>query len=86
MAMAISIQCSVRCTEHRVHAKRNKKISRVGGRLIAFAMTAAALVLILYGEHWLLRHAPATPSELAAATYAVDALSGTRTSHDERQD
>ena len=86
MAMAISIQCSVRCTEHRVHAKRNRKMSRLGARLASFAVAAAALVLILYGQHWLLQQAPATPSELAAATYAVDALTGTRTSHDERQD
>jgi len=49
---------------------------RLGARLAALVAAAAALVLMSFGEHWLLRQAPATPSELAAATYAVDALAG----------
>jgi hypothetical protein len=49
---------------------------RLGARLTALVAAAAALVLMSFGEHWLLRQAPATPSELAAATYAVDALAG----------
>ena len=76
MAMAISMQCSVRCAEHRVHAKRPRNMRRVGARLAALAAAAAALVLMSYGEHWLLQQAPATPSELAAAAYAVDTLAG----------
>jgi hypothetical protein len=76
MAMAISIECSVRCTDFRTRAKRPGKMGRVGARLAAVAVATAALVLMAYGEHWLLQQAPATPSELAAATYAVDALSG----------
>lgn len=76
MAMAISMQCSVRCAEHRVRATRPMNIRRAGARLAALAAVVAALVLMSFGEHWLLRQAPATPSELAAATYAVDALAG----------
>jgi len=74
MAMAISMQCSVRCAEHRVHAERPANMRRMGARLAALAAVIAVLVLMSFGEHWLLRQAPATPSELAAATYAVDAL------------
>src|SRR6185312_8120378 len=76
MAMAISMQCSVRCAEYRMHAKRPRNTRRVGARLAALAAAVAALALMSFGEHWLLRQAPATPSELAAATYAVDALAG----------
>ena len=76
MAMAISLQCSIRCAEHRVGAKRPTNMRRAGARLAALAAVVAALVLMSFGEHWLLRQAPATPSELAAATYAVDALAG----------
>ena len=76
MALAISMQCSVRCAEHRVRAKRPRNTRRVGARLAALAAAVAALVLMSVGEHWLLRQAPATPSELAAATYAIEALAG----------
>lgn len=76
MAMAISIQCSVRCTEQRAYAKCPRNMRRAGVRLAAFAVAAAAVAVMSYGEHWLLQQAPATASELAAATYAVDALSG----------
>ena len=76
MAMAISMQCIVRCAEHRVRATRPTNIRRAGARLAALAAVVAALVLMSFGEHWLLRQAPATPSELAAATYAVNALAG----------
>ena len=76
MAMAISIQCSVRCSEQRAYAKRPRNMRRAGVRLAAFAVAAAAVAVMSYGEHWLLQQAPATASELVAATYAVDALSG----------
>jgi hypothetical protein len=76
MAMAISLQCSIRCAEHRVRAKRPTNMRRAGARLAALAAVVAALVLVSVGEHWLLRQAPATPSELAAATYAAEALVG----------
>ena len=76
MAMAISVQCSVRCAEHRARTKRPRNMRRVGARLAALAGVIAALVLMSFGEHWLLRQAPATPSEAAAAAYAVDALAG----------
>ena len=59
MAMAISMQCSVRCAEHRVHAKRPRNMRRLGARLAALVVAAAALVLMSFGEHWLLRQAPA---------------------------
>ena len=74
MAMAISMECGVRCDEHRARTMRRR--NRVRGRLAAFAFAAAALVLMAYGQHWLMQQAPAAASELAAATYAVDALSG----------
>ena len=76
MAMAISMQCGIVCTEYRVRAGRRRKRQRIRARVILLAVAAAMLVLMSYGEHWLLQQAPATPSELAAATYAVDALSG----------
>ena len=76
MAMAISMQCGVRCDEYRACAKRGKNARRVPGRLAALAVVFAALVLMAYGQTWLLQEAPATPSELATATYAVGALSG----------
>ena len=77
MAMAISMQCSsVRCPEHRIHAKRPRNTRRMAARVAALAAAIAVLALMSFGEHWLLRQAPATPSELAAATYAVDALAG----------
>ena len=75
MAMAISMECGVRCTEHRLRNGGHKRKRRIR-TLAAFAAAAAALVLITYGQHWLLQEAPATTSELAAATYAIDALSG----------
>ena len=75
MATAISMQCSLRCIQYRTGAGRRSKAHRIRARLAAFAVAAIALVLIVYGEHWLLRQAPAT-TVLAAAAYAIDALSG----------
>jgi len=49
MAMAISMQCSVRCAEHRVHAKRPRNMRCLGARLAALVAAAAALVLMSFG-------------------------------------
>jgi hypothetical protein len=75
MAMAISMECGVRCAEYRLRTGRRKRKHHIR-TFAAFAAAAAALVLMTYGQHWLLQEAPATTSELAAATYAIDALSG----------
>jgi hypothetical protein len=75
MAMALSIGCVVRCDQYRARAKRPRNARRVSGRLAALAVVVAALVLMAYGQHWLLQQAPAAGSELAMATYAVDVLS-----------
>ena len=66
----------MRCDDRRACTKRRNSAHGVRGRLAAFAFTAAALALMAYGQHWLLQQAPAAASELAMATYAVDALSG----------
>lgn len=76
MAMAISMQCGVRCTEYRLRAGRRNKLHRIRARLTVFAAVAAALLLMAYGEQWMLQRAPASADELAVATYAVDALAG----------
>jgi hypothetical protein len=74
--MALSIECGARCDQYRARPKRPRNARRISGRLAALAIVIAAIVLMAYGQQWLLRQAPATPSELAAATYAVDALAG----------
>ena len=60
MAMAISMQCGVPCTEYRVRAGRRNKLQRIRARLTAFAAAAAAVLLMAYGEQWMLRRAPAS--------------------------
>ena len=75
MTMALSIECGARCDEYWARARGPRYARRISGRLAALAIMVAALVLIAYGQHWLLQQAPAAGSELAMATYAVDALS-----------
>jgi hypothetical protein len=73
--MALSIECGARCDQYRARPKRPRNARRISGRLAALAIVVAAIVLMAYGQQWLLRQAPAAGSELAVATYAVDALS-----------
>jgi hypothetical protein len=83
MAMAISMECGLRCDDRRARTRR-KSVHHIRGRLAAFALAAAVLALMAYGQHWLLQQAPAAASELAMATYAVDALSGGAAATDAR--
>ena len=76
MAMAISMQCGVRCTEYRLRARRRNQLQRIRARVTVFAVAAAALLLMAYAEQWMLQRAPTSADELTVATYAVDALSG----------
>ena len=76
MAMAISMQCGVRCTEYRLRARRRHQLQRIRARLTVFAVAAAALLLMAYAEQWMLQRAPTSANELTVAMYAVGALSG----------
>lgn len=46
----------------------------IGTRLATFVIAALALLLILYGQHWMLQRSPASPDELTVATCIVGAV------------
>ena len=59
----------------RTVAARRK--SRIGTRVERLTLAAIALLLMLYGEQWLLQQAPAAADELTVATCVIDAVDGT---------
>lgn len=53
-----------------------RRTAAIGARLEALALVAVALLLVVYGEQWLLQQAPTTPDELMVATCMLDAVDG----------
>lgn len=45
-------------------------------KISATALAAVALLLVLYGEQWLLQQPPPIPDELVVATCMLDAVDG----------
>src|SRR5882672_4889040 len=74
MATPMSMACTASCTAYRPRPPNHAKARRVGTRLTAFALAALALLLMLYGERWLLEQGPAATNELTVATCVVDAV------------
>jgi len=62
--------CPVRCAPRRAARRR----SRTATRITAFALTLAALLLMLNGEVWLLQRTSDVPDELTVATCAIQAV------------
>jgi hypothetical protein len=50
---------------------------RIGARVERLTLAAIALLLMVYGEQWLLQQAPATADELTLGTCMIDAVDGT---------
>jgi hypothetical protein len=56
---------------------RTVRKGRIGRRVERLTLAAGALLLMLYGEQWLLQRAPAAADELTVATCMIDAVEGT---------
>jgi hypothetical protein len=55
---------------------RARRKSWIAARVERLTLAAVALLLMLYGEQWLLQQSPAAVDELTVATCMIDAVDG----------
>jgi len=71
--MQLSIPCTVSYAACRSRLARRRKPS-LSGRLTTLALAVAVLVLMAYGERWVLAQTSAAGNELVVATCVLDAV------------
>ena len=54
----------------------SRRQAGIAARVEKLALAAIALLLMLYGEQWLLQEAPSARDELIVATCMIDAIDG----------
>ena len=76
----MATQLSMTCPRSSRGLRRMRRAkASVGTRLATLAIATLALVLILYGQQWVLQQSPAAPNELTVAACILDAVNGDAT-------
>jgi hypothetical protein len=71
----MATQISITCTRSSCGPRRVRRATpSIGAHLTTLAIAALALLLVFYGERWVLQQLPAAPDELTAATCILDAV------------